>query len=200
MSLFNVPFIGCLVLTLIFAAPAVADVTGKARVVDGDTIHIGETKIRFHGIDAPEQKQTCTAEGKEWACGQAATKALNAVIDGHKVTCKGNKRDRYKRLLAVCYVGSVNLNAMMVRNGWALAYRKYSTDYVDAEASAKKDGMGLWGGQFVAPWKWRRGKHQTSEIQKFCCKICRKGKACGNSCIRSTYTCRKQQGCACNAN
>ena len=192
--------ISFLVLTLIIAIPTVADVTGNARVVDGDTIHIGETKIRLHGIDAPEQKQTCTAEGKEWACGKAATSALIDAIYGQKVTCKGDKRDRYKRLLAICYAGDINLNAMMVREGWALAYRKYSTDYVDAEASAKKDRMGLWGGQFVVPWKWRRGKRQASEVQKSCCKICRKGKACGNSCIRSTYTCRKQHGCACNTN
>ena len=57
---------GFLVLTLIVSTPAFADVTGKARVVDGDTIHIGKTKIRLHGLDAPESKQTCTADGKEW--------------------------------------------------------------------------------------------------------------------------------------
>ena len=193
-------FISFLVLTLVVAFPAVADVTGKARVVDGDTIHISETKIRLHGIDAPELKQICTAGRTEWACGQAATKALIDAIDGHDVTCRGGKRDRYKRLIAVCYVGKTDLNAKMVRTGWALAYRKYSRDYVDAEASAKKDGVGLWRGQFVAPWEWRRGKRQTSKVQKSCCKICRKGKACGNSCIRRTYTCRKLQGCACDAN
>ena len=32
-----------------------------------------------------------------------------------------------------------------------------------------------------------------------CCKICSKGKACGNSCIRQSYTCHKGRGCACNA-
>ena len=193
-------FISFLVLTLVVAFPAVADVTGKARVVDGDTIHIGKNKIRLHGIDAPEQKQTCTAGGKEWACGRMATRALKDAINDQEVQCKGDERDKYKRLLAVCYVGKTDLNAKMVGNGWALAYRKYSRDYVDAEASAKKDRVGLWRGQFVTPWEWRRGKRQTSEVQKSCCKICRKGKACGNSCIRRTYTCRKLQGCACDAN
>ena len=148
--------ISFLVLTLIIAIPTVADVTGNARVVDGDTIHIGETKIRLHGIDAPEQKQTCTAGGKEWACGKAATKALLDAIYGLMVTCKGDKRDRYKRLLAVCYVGNLNLNAMMVRDGWGLAYRKYSTDYVDAEAIAEKAKVGIWRGEFEKPWEWRR--------------------------------------------
>jgi len=112
-------YICCLVLTLIVAAPAFADVTGSARIVDGDTIHISKTKIRLHGIDAPENKQFCNASGQEWPCGQEATQALVEAISDQSVTCKGGKRDRYKRLLAVCYVGNINLNAMMVRNGWA---------------------------------------------------------------------------------
>ena len=49
---------------------AVADGTSKSRVIDGDTIWIGDTKIRLHGIDAPEMKQTCrTSKGKEKLCG-----------------------------------------------------------------------------------------------------------------------------------
>lgn len=31
-----------------------------------------------------------------------------------------------------------------------------------------------------------------------CCKICRKGKACGNSCISRSKTCHKGKGCACD--
>ena len=148
--------LGCLVSALIIATPAFADVTGNARVVDGDTIHIGKTKIRLHGIDAPESKQTCAADGKEWLCGQEATQALVEAISDQPVTCKGDKRDRYKRLLAVCYVGDINLNAMMVSKGWALAYRRYSTDYVEAEAAAEKARVGIWRGEFEKPWEWRR--------------------------------------------
>ena len=151
-------FISCLVLTLLVASPAFANVTGNARIVDGDTIHIGKTKIRLHGIDAPESKQTCTADGKVWPCGQEATQALVEAISDQSVTCKGDKRDRYKRLLAVCYVGNINLNAMMVSNGWDLAYRKYSADVVDDEAVAEKARVGLWRGEFEKPWEWRRSK------------------------------------------
>ena len=151
-------FISYLISMLLVVAPAFADVFGKARVVDGDTIHIAKTKIRLHGIDAPEQKQACSAGGRSWTCGRAATQALVDAINNLEVSCKGNKLDKYKRLLAVCYVGKINLNVMMVRNGWALAYRKYSTDYVDAEAAAKKDGIGLWSGEFERPWEWRRRK------------------------------------------
>jgi endonuclease YncB( thermonuclease family) len=119
-----------ILLVSLFASHAHADVTGKPRVVDGDTIQINQTKIRLHGIDAPEMKQTCrTSKGKEQMCGVLAKQALEKLVRGQDVTCKGDTRDRYKRLIAVCYVGKINLNAMMVGNGWALAYRKYSKDY-----------------------------------------------------------------------
>ena len=39
---------------------------------------------------------------------------------------------------------------------------------------------------------------QNSRRNQICCKICKKGKACGNSCIRRSYTCRRPQGCACD--
>ncbi|MBM3359650.1 MAG: thermonuclease family protein, partial [Betaproteobacteria bacterium] len=45
----------------------------------------------------------------------------------------------------------------MVREGWALAYRQYSTDYVDEEAQAEAEGAGMWAGTFVAPWDFRHG-------------------------------------------
>ena len=114
---------------LILPSHAHADITGKPRVVDGDTIHIGKTKIRLLGIDAPEMKQTCrTSKGKEQMCGVLAKLALEGLVRGQNVTCKGDKRDRYKRLIAVCYAGPYDLNAKMVRQGWALAYRRYSMD------------------------------------------------------------------------
>ena len=149
-----------LTLTLIFLtlpSPAHADVTGKPRVVDGDTIHIGKTKIRLHGIDAPEMKQTCrTRKGEEQMCGQLAKQALQRLVQGQDVVCKGDTRDRYKRLIAVCYVGPLDINEQMVTDGWAMAYRKYSTDYVRAETFAKSRREGLWRGTFEPPWEWRQ--------------------------------------------
>ena len=147
------------VAVLVFLAlPAHADVTGKARVIDGDTIEIAGERVRFHGIDAPEARQTCTAGGTEWACGREATFALARFIEFHWITCKGEKRDRYGRVIAVCYAGFYDLNAKMVREGWALAYRRYSTDYVDEEDEARHARAGMWRGEFVPPWEWRRGK------------------------------------------
>ena len=148
-------------LLLLMALPAHVDITGNPRVVDGDTIHIGKTKIRLHGIDAPEMKQTCrTSKGKEQKCGVMAKQALERLVRGQKVTCKGDKRDRYKRLIAVCYVGPFNINEQMVVDGWALAYRKYSGDYVRAETFAKSRREGVWRGSFEKPREWRRQKRK----------------------------------------
>ena len=192
---------------------ALADVAGPARVIDGDTIEIAGKRIRLHGIDAPEGRQTCRLDAVTWLCGVEAARALRLFIDGRRVTCRERGTDQYDRIVAVCYAGGRDLNGHLVAEGMALAYRRYSTEYVDEEDAARAAGNGLWGGQFVPPWEWRRGKRLPAiaserstgpaaepPTARVCCKICRKGKACGNSCIRRSYTCRKPPGCACDAN
>ena len=72
--------------------------------------------------------------------------------------CVGHARDRYGRLLAVCYIGGEDLNERIVREGWALDYRKYSTDYLQAESAAKHAGAGIWCGEFTPPWGWRAAR------------------------------------------
>ena len=112
-------------------AASATELTGKPRIIDGDTIVIGDQRIRLHGIDTPEAKQTCQRQdGTEYRCGDMATFALAELIEEHWVTCSGDSTDRYGRLIGTCMTGPVNLNAEMVRRGWALAYRRYSTDYV----------------------------------------------------------------------
>ena len=130
---------------------------GKPRVIDGDTIWIGGIKIRLHGIDAPEANQKCSMKnGGEYRCGLASTQALRALIGNKPVICKGETYDRYNRVIAVCYSGTVNLNAELVRKGWALAYRRYSKDYVAVEQEAQSGARGMWAGEFESPWDWRR--------------------------------------------
>jgi endonuclease YncB( thermonuclease family) len=200
-------YVGSAMLWVALAVPflAHADITGNPRVIDGDTIEIAGERVRLHGIDAPEKAQTCeTKKGKPWECGTAATRALLALVARQSLTCKGDSRDKYGRLIAICYVGRADINEQMVLQGWALAYRKYGKDYVRAEYAAKDLSEGIWKGEFVPPWDWRRGKRLSdsrakSEPAAQCCKKCRKGKACGNSCISRRYTCRKPPGCACNA-
>ncbi len=139
-----------------------ADMVGEARIIDGDTVEIGGERIRLHGLDAPESRQTCTVIGEEWRCGESATLALVAETNGQPVTCKGKKRDRYGRLIAVCYAGNDDLNAWMVREGWAVAYRRYSKDYVDEEVEARAASRGVWRGDFMLPWKWRQSARQAA--------------------------------------
>ena len=110
-----------------------------------------------------------------YRCGDMATFALAALIEKHWVTCNQTDKDRYGRVVAVCFTGPINLNAEMVKSGWALAYRKYSTDYVEQEASARAANRGMWQGRFVKPWEWRRGKRLRKTnwnwIKKTGCQI-----------------------------
>jgi endonuclease YncB( thermonuclease family) len=136
--------------------PQQQTLTGIPMIIDGDTIRIGNTRIRLHGIDAPEARQTCNAGGKEWRCGWEATNALAKIIGHHWVACTKHGTDRYGRVLAVCRIGLININAWMVDNGWAAAYRRYSEEYVLNERNAKAAGKGVWRGHFVLPWVWRK--------------------------------------------
>ena len=133
-----------------------AELTGIPKITDGDTIRIGNTRIRLHGVDAPEATQTCTADGKEWRCGWEATNALANIVGRHWVTCSKYDMDRYGRIVAVCRAGPIDLNAWMVGNGWAVAYRRYSKDYVRDEQEAKAARKGMWRGEFMMPWDYRR--------------------------------------------
>ncbi len=146
-----------LVLALI-ATPALADVVGVASVIDGDTIEVHGQRIRLHGIDAPESRQLCRLDSKPWQCGKDAANALADKIARRPVTCEDLGRDRYKRIIARCTVAGEDINAWMVSQGWALAYRRYSLDYVDEEADAQSARRGIWATEFVKPWEWRRGK------------------------------------------
>lgn len=127
------------------------------RVIDGDTLAVDGVVYRLHGIDAPEGNQPG---------GDNATRALEALVDLGDVRCQGTKRDRYGRLIVVCHVKDIDMNAAMVREGWALAYRRYSMDYVKAEFSACLNQRGMWAGEFVEPWRWRRGEREPKRYER----------------------------------
>ena len=129
------------------------------RIIDGDTIILNSEKIRFYGIDTPEKKQKCKdRNGLSYPCGEFATNELKKIISSGQLFCKKRATDRYGRSISICYVNGVDINSLMVKNGWALAYRKYSRDYIDEEKEAKDKKMGMWAGKFIAPWRWRKLK------------------------------------------
>ena len=131
-------------------------INGKAKIIDGDTIHIGKNKIRLHGIDAPEINQNCTIEKIIWECGIDSSQALKSIILENKVQCEIIDIDRYKRFVAICFVKDINLNKYMVQNGWAIAYRYYSGDFINDEEIAKSNKVGIWQGKFQEPYLFRK--------------------------------------------
>ena len=145
-------------------SPAVPTaITGIARVVDGDSLVIKQTRLRLHGIDAPETNQQCFRDSKAWPCGKEATSTLAAIVENTRLNCAVLDRDRYKRLIVRCAVDKIDLGERLVRLGLAMAYTQYSEDYVQAEAFARKRRVGIWSGEFVEPRLWRRGQRISSE-------------------------------------
>ncbi len=131
-------------------------IKGKPKVIDGDTLHIGNNKIRLHAIDAPEKKQKCTKNNIEWDCGLQSTKFLKKLIGNDQIRCVANSKDKYKRYIGVCYKNNIDLNAQMVINGWAIAYQYYSLDYIKEEEQAKINKIGIWSGEFLEPYLFRK--------------------------------------------
>ena len=149
--------IGFLILLILSSNLLASEISGFPSITDGDTIKIFNKRIRFHGIDTPEIKQICIKNYKDYSCGEEATTALIKKIGRKKVICKvQDKLDRYKRYIGICFTEGINLNKWMVRNGYAVAYRKYSKDYIEDENYAKRNKLGLWSGNFIHPEKWRK--------------------------------------------
>lgn len=145
-------------LCLAFSTPlAAAEVlTGTVRVTDGDSIRLGGARVRLQGIDAPELDQTCTlADGSEWWCGDWSRQVLDAAFGGRQARCDVRGTDVYGRTLARCTVAGTDMGDWMVRQGAALAYRRYSLDYVEAEKAAIFANAGLWRADFEPPEDFR---------------------------------------------
>ena len=154
-------------LFFIFFSSAFGEIiVGKPMIIDGDTIIIDKKKIRLHGIDAPEKKQICKKTylhffifnfKKNYKCGEKSTSALLKKIKDKKIKCiLKDDRDIYKRHIGTCYLKDQNINKWLVKNGYALAYEKYSKKYLFDEQYAKENKLGLWKGTFMKPEKWRR--------------------------------------------
>lgn len=128
----------------------------EVRVVDGDTLRLGDRTVRLARVDAPERGQTCSdAAGRAFDCGAAAADALSRLVNGRSVICLVSGRDRFGRGLGLCSAGGAELNAGLVAGGWALAAE--SDPGVQAlEAEARRAARGLWAGGVTAPEEWRR--------------------------------------------
>ena len=162
-------FIRIIITLLVLLSNSIAEeISGIPKVVDGDTVHIDNYKFRLEGIDAPEMRQQCKKESfkissligftfyKDYYCGKISKEKLKSKINGSKIKCIYTSKDRYNRYIATCFKEKTNLNRWMVRNGLAIAYRRYSKKYVSDEEFAKENKLGLWQGKFMEPEKWRK--------------------------------------------
>jgi endonuclease YncB( thermonuclease family) len=123
--------------------------------IDGDSFRAGDVEVRLHGIDAPEYRQTCRDGGGSVACGKLARDALSKLLRGREVRCSIIERDRYGRQVSVCRDGDRDINREMVRQGWAIAYRRHAQAYVSAEREARLARRGIWAWDFEMPEDFR---------------------------------------------
>ena len=101
-------------------------------------------------------------------CGAESSRKLRELVGDQDVMCYETGRDQYGRTVAICRAGDIELGAAMVMSGLALAYRQYGTEYVQHETAAKDATRGIWSGDFVAPWDWRRGRRLVAETNDDC--------------------------------
>lgn len=129
-----------------------------SEVIDGDSIEVelstGPVEVRMHSIDAPEFDQPG---------GREARAALERRLRGKDVVLEPMGQDQYGRMTAVVHLGSVNVDAWLVREGHAWVSRQHARDprYCEAEMAARRERRGLWArpaGEQRAPWEWRAVK------------------------------------------
>lgn len=135
-----------------------APLTGRARVIDGDSLEVAGARVRLFGIDAPEGRQQCRdARGSDYACGREAARALERLIGSQPVTCTRVTHDQYERDVATCAIEGRDLGEAMVRAGHARDYTRHSRGrYASAEREAREARRGMWAGEFETPESWRR--------------------------------------------
>jgi endonuclease YncB( thermonuclease family) len=155
-------FLPAIALLLLPAIADAADITGIAKVREGDTIVIGSSRIRLGGIDAPSVDQLClNNSGERWTCGVAARDELIKHADNKSWTCHVRSTDRRGRQVARCEVDGEDIQKWMVMSGWALSYARFSHDYDEDEKAAREAKRGMWQGAFIAPWDWRIRNKKT---------------------------------------
>ena len=172
----------CLLFLLAAAAAPLSSqlLLGVARAGDSDSLTVGDTSVRLFGIDAPEFNQVCTRGGEQWACGAEAADRLSRLVTGKELQCHGVGTDQHGRVLAQCFVGTTDVNRAMVASGYAVAFRRYSHDYVVAEETAKAAKLGLWSGTFEMPAEHRASTRPAAKAPRVREAVSRRAPAAGH--------------------
>lgn len=145
-SIMTLPVLAVLATSSPQTPPQIGDtISGDVKATDGDSLRMGDHRIRLYGIDAPESAQRCEIDDQDapWTCGRTSRKILQGLTKDVDVSCEVKDFHR-DRLVSVCSAGGEDLSYQMVRRGWAVAYERFSMKYVPAEISARRAGIGLW--------------------------------------------------------
>ncbi|MGF1609499.1 MAG: thermonuclease family protein [Kiloniellales bacterium] len=130
----------------------------QARVIDGDSLQIDGTVIELFGIDAPELGQLCYRGTKPWPCGLEAAYALHKLLALAQTPLRCTPVEGAADGSMVCELGDQVLAEVLVRQGHAVALADGVAEYREAETAAKQARLGVWGGDFVMPARWRAGE------------------------------------------
>ncbi|HUO00487.1 MAG TPA: thermonuclease family protein [Bradyrhizobium sp.] len=156
-------FLPAIVLLLLPATLHAADISGVAKIRSGDQVQIGNARIRLAGIDAPSVDQLClNTKGERWTCGVAARDELAHHTANQSWTCHVQRTDHHGLAVAHCEVNGEDIQKWLVSRGWALAYVRFSHDYVADQKAAREAKAGMWQGAFIAPWDWRVRNKKTT--------------------------------------
>jgi endonuclease YncB( thermonuclease family) len=155
-------FLLAIAIVLLPAMAEATDLTGVPKIREGDQVSIGGTRIRLRGVDTPSVDQLClNTKGERWTCGIAARDELVHHTENKSWSCHVERTDRRGRVVAKCEVDGEDIQKWLVKSGWALAYVRFSHDYVADEKAAREAKAGMWQGAFIAPWDWRIRNKKT---------------------------------------
>lgn len=160
-----------LCLGLVCAGAAHANPSGTIRVIDGDTFDIGGDRVRLFGVDAPEIGQPCVLNRQQIDCGRWVTDLVRARFDGREARCDLHEFDRYGRHVASCTVAGDDMGQVIVTEGWAIAYRRYSMRYDLDEKAAALAGRGLWSAALQEPEAYRATTSAAPAAPDAACNI-----------------------------
>lgn len=160
-----------ILLSIVMGTFAHAAPNGTLRVIDADTIDVGNTRVRLFGIDAPEMGQPCAQDGRQWDCGAWARDAVSARFEGRYARCRQLDTDQYGRAVAQCVVEGQDMGQAIVRSGLAWAYRRYSDTYDLDEKSAAVAERGLWAVEVQRPSDYRAARTANAPAPDQSCAI-----------------------------